>query len=169
MTYVIADLHFGHSAIIEYESRPFENAQAMDNELIQRWNKTVSKDDKVIVLGDVSFYGAEETKAIIQKLNGYKILVMGNHDTHHPVSWWLDVGFDQVSQYPIIVDEFYILSHEPMYTNRNMPYGNIFGHVHGRPEYVDVSSQTFCVSVERIDYTPIAMEEIKARMKEKRK
>jgi calcineurin-like phosphoesterase family protein len=42
-----------------------------------------------------------------------------------------------------------------------MPYANIFGHVHANPIYKDFSPQSFCVSVERINYTPISFEEIK--------
>lgn len=39
-----------------------------------------------------------------------------------------------------------------------------FGHVHGNPEYNDYSKQHFCVSCERIDYTPIEMKEIVNRI-----
>jgi calcineurin-like phosphoesterase family protein len=45
-----------------------------------------------------------------------------------------------------------------------MPYANIFGHVHGNPAYKDYSSQSFCVSVERINYTPILFEDIRLAM-----
>ena len=54
---------------------------------------------------------------------------------------WNTVGFDIVCAYPIIIDEWFILSHEPLYTNTNMPYANIFGHVHGNPEYSNFSKQ----------------------------
>lgn len=48
-----------------------------------------------------------------------------------------------------------MLSHEPLYINRNMPYANIYGHVHGNMTYQSITSQSACVSVERIKYTPI--------------
>ena len=44
---------------------------------------------------------------------------------------------------------------------QNMPYANIFGHVHANPIYKDFSEQSFCVSVERINYTPVSFDEIK--------
>ena len=37
-----ADPHFGHTNIIRYENRPFDSAEEMDQELIRRWNETVS-------------------------------------------------------------------------------------------------------------------------------
>ena len=45
-----------------------------------------------------------------------------------------------------------------------MPYGNLFGHVHGNPAYADASAQSCCVCVERTDYRPISFEEVKRRM-----
>jgi calcineurin-like phosphoesterase family protein len=115
-------------------------------------------------LGDFAFSGSERVTEILSKLNGYKILVLGNHDRGRSVSWWTSSGFDEVSAYPIILDEFYILSHEPMYINENMPYANFFGHVHANPIYADYSRQSFCVSVERINYAPIEFNDIKRKM-----
>ena len=48
-----------------------------------------------------------------------------------------------------------MLSHEPLYICGSMPYANLYGHVHSSPTYRSVSSQSACVSVERINYTPI--------------
>jgi len=115
------------------------------------------------VLGDFSFHGADATRAIIKILYGNKILIMGNHD-YRSVKWWYKAGFLEVYKYPIIVDDFFILSHEPMYVNKNMPYANIFGHVHNRPEYNTDSAQTYCVSVERINYMPIEFDKVKKIM-----
>lgn len=161
--FMISDMHFGHENIIKYENRPFINAIEMDNNIIKNWNATIKANDKVFVLGDVSFYDKEKTKAILDKLNGVKVLVLGNHDNARSTEWWYEVGFDEVYKYPIIYDNFYILSHEPVYLNENMPYGNIHGHIH-HLKYD--SKQFFNVSVECINYTPIKFEDIKARMQD---
>ena len=162
--WIIADPHFGHKSIIEYENRPFNSVEEMDKVMLTNWNKTIDKNDKVFLLGDFAFANSEETKQYINSLNGYKILVLGNHDLGHSVAWWLKAGFNEVSAYPIIVDEWYMFSHEPLYVNRNMPYANVFGHVHNNPAYADCSSRSFCVSVERISYTPIDFEVVKQRI-----
>ncbi|MBC8061180.1 MAG: metallophosphoesterase [Clostridiaceae bacterium] len=156
--FMISDMHFGDENIIKYENRPFENAKEMDDRIIENWNNTVSNNDKVFVLGDVSFYNKEKTTEIIKRLNGYKFLVIGNHDEGNTVSWWKEIGFDEVSRYPIIYNKFYILSHEPLYLNENMPYANIHGRIH-KLKYD--SKQFFNVSVECINYTPIDFENIK--------
>ena len=43
-------------------------------------------------------------------------------------------------------------------------WANIYAHVHNMAEYKDYTARTFCVSAERINYTPIDFEEIKAKM-----
>lgn len=159
-TFFIADTHFGHKSIIDYENRPFKNISDMDNILISNWNNTVSEDDTVFLLGDFSAYSQEETKKICNMLNGHKFLIMGNHDTESE-KYYYDCGFENVSRYPIIYENFWILSHEPMYININMPYANIFGHVHSNPIYKDFSERSYCVSAERTGYIPVDFQRIK--------
>lgn len=156
--FMISDMHFGDNNIIKYENRPFKNAEEMDNAIINNWNSVVKSDDKVFIIGDVSAYDKEKTTDIIRKLNGYKFLILGNHDMDRTISWWKEVGFDEVIEYPIVYNGFYILSHEPVYLSTNMPYANIHGHIH-HLKYD--SKQFFNVSVECISYTPIKFEDIK--------
>ena len=160
--YFIADLHFGDDNIRRYENRPFQNTGQMDEELIRRWNTAVTAKDQVYVLGDFGADGKEHE--VLEKLNGIIFLVKGNHDTKSS-EYYRNAGFQEVYDLPVIFSDFWILSHEPLYVNRNMPYANIFGHVHGSPVYSDYSSQHFCVSAERIDYTPILMEKIMEKIK----
>ncbi|MCU6793958.1 phosphoesterase [Paenibacillus sp. WQ 127069] len=157
--YVISDHHFGHTNIIDFESRPFRDADEMTETMIEKWNAVVTKDDKVIHLGDFSFLNKDKTANIVSRLNGYKTLILGNHDRGRSRSWWLDAGFDEVSENPIVYNGFYFLSHEPMYMNKHMPYVNVHGHIHGQ-KYE--GKQYINVSVEQWDYTPISFEQIKA-------
>ena len=59
--YLIADLHFGHTNVIEYEQRPFNSVQEMDEALIKLWNSIVKSDDLVYVLGDFTLSRRMET------------------------------------------------------------------------------------------------------------
>ena len=80
--YVTSDLHFGHTNIIEYENRPFKDVEQMNNYLIEIWNEKVKVDDIVYILGDFSWYNGIKTNEILEKLNGQKILIRGNHDSN---------------------------------------------------------------------------------------
>lgn len=157
-TYFIADPHYGDERIRRYENRPFQNAREMDLEMINNWNGVVTDLDHVYVLGDFGAVGYEAE--LLSKLNGHKFLVKGNHDIRSNGEY-RRAGFEEVYDHPIIIDGFWILSHDALYVSSNMPYANIFGHVHNSPIIKDYSKQHFCVSVERIDYTPISFESIK--------
>ena len=78
--FFIADTHFGHKNIIEYENRPFETTEEMDNTVIENWNKTVKPKDRIWVLGDFVLSNKKRIVELIKLLNGYKIFVIGNHD-----------------------------------------------------------------------------------------
>ena len=162
-TFFIADTHFGEDNIRRYENRQFESTEEMDAALIKKWNSVVTSEDEVYILGD---FGAEKREAkVLSALNGTKYLVKGNHDVCSN-KHYRDAGFDEVYDMPVLYNVFWILSHEAIYMNSNMPYANLFGHVHNSPIVKDYSSQHFCVSVERIEYKPISFDEIKRKIKE---
>jgi calcineurin-like phosphoesterase family protein len=105
----------------------------MNETLIQKHNKKIKENDKVFILGDFCFANKENTKAIVSKLNGNLTLIMGNHDRARTRKWFLECGFNEVIEYPIILHDFFILSHEPVYLNKVMPYINLHGHLHDVP------------------------------------
>ena len=161
--FFVADTHFGHEAMIRFENRPFKDIRDMEQKIIKNWNETVAQEDRVFVLGDFAFGDKAEVTRLCRSLNGKKTLVLGNHDTQSP-GWYRECGFDEASAWPIIIEGFWILSHEPLYINENMPYANIFGHVHGNPTYKDFCRQSICVCVERSGYRPISFEDIRRRV-----
>lgn len=168
MIRIIGDTHFSDLGIIRYENRPFNNTKEMDETLIACWNNTVDPDDTVFHIGDVAFdLSVTEIKAIVSRLNGHKVLVLGNHDTES-IDAYRNIGFEEVYRYPIIVGGYFILSHEPLYMVNNSPYVNVFAHVHGNPAYKSVSTTSFCASCERIDYTPIKLESIRQSISRQR-
>ena len=157
MIYFIADTHFAEENIMQYENRPFDNVAMMNREIVDRWNSVVNEDDEVYVLGD--FGAAGQEALMLSQLKGKKYLVKGNHDIRSN-QYYREAGFEEVYDHPVIIRDFWILSHEPLYVNTNMPYANLFGHVHNSPIIKTFSKQHYCVSVERIDYTPISFDAI---------
>lgn len=167
-TFITSDPHFGHSNIIEYAQRPFKDKYEMDKTIIDNWNKFLKKEYLVYVLGDISFYGKDKTNEIIKNLNGYKVLIMGNHDRRKSITYWKNVGFDEVSKHPILVEDKYLLSHEPRYELAGKGlYYNIHGHIH----HLDINSDDkdiyFNVCVEKNNYKPWDFEVIKKRLEVK--
>ena len=161
----IGDTHFYHNNIIEYCNRPFKDVYEMNEQEVQNWNNTVSKNDKVFMVGDFALANKAKIIEIGQRLNGRKTLILGNHD-HESKYTYYEAGFEYVSRYPIIFEDLYIISHQPQFIQSHSMYANIFAHVHDSPEYTDCSPCSFCVSAERINYTPIEFNEIVRRMKD---
>lgn len=80
MIFFTSDTHFGHANIIRYCDRPFKDTDYMDQAIIENWNNTVSPEDTVFHLGDVALGNIDKSLACVSRLNGYKILKLGNHD-----------------------------------------------------------------------------------------
>ena len=153
--FIISDTHFGHENIIKYCNRPFSSVEEMDQTMIKRWNETVSNNDIIIHLGDFALCSRDRLKEIVSKLNGKKILIMGNHDNHSE-QFYRDVCFHTVSRFPIIYDNFYIMSHAPLQLTETTCYFNCYGHVHNDNKFVD-NATSRCYSVERTGYRPVLL------------
>lgn len=156
--YVISDTHFNHKNIIEYCNRPFKTVESMNEALINNWNGVVKPEDTVICLGDFALANKDETVALGQKLNGHKILILGNHD-HLTRSAYEEAGFENIIGEQVIFDfEKYgriQFSHHRV-PDENSHYINLYGHQHDKPTD---DEHHRCVSVEMINYTPILLEE----------
>lgn len=123
MRYFTSDTHFGHANIIKYCNRPFRTAGEMDRHIITEWNKIVKPEDTVYHLGDVAFTSPDWCKHIVENLNGYKILILGNHDRAEEKM--LERGFQEVHQsLQITLSDGTIanLSHYPYRGSANDPY-----------------------------------------------
>ena len=162
MTYFIGDCHFGDENILRIDNRPFSTVKEMDDAMIENWNSAVNDDDTIYVVGDFGAEGHEED--ILNKLKGTICLIRGNHDSASNKRY-RDAGFSEVYDKPIILDDYWIVSHKPMFVSKNSPYANIFAHVHDNPIYSTVSCRSYCVSASRIGYMPICFSFIKQCVK----
>lgn len=78
--FITSDLHLGHDAMISNKWRRFDSVKQMNKTIIENWNKTVSKNDTVYILGDFAL--GKDKLGYIKLLNGNKIFVKGNHDSN---------------------------------------------------------------------------------------
>ena len=157
--FFIADTHFGHDFIFKEMNRPFESLEKMDQAIVERWNKTVSSGDEVWILGDFSLRDFFATRRITEALNGYKILLRGNHDTRDD-DFYLKSGIKKIYDRPVLYEGKYLLSHEPIPLCEGTGFVNLYGHVHNKSEYPDFTKTSFCLCCERIDYMPVEFSKI---------
>ena len=148
-----ADLHLGHKNIAE--RRGFSSVEEHDNFIIGRWNEVVTKRDCTWILGDITME-TKEHYHLLDKMNGMKRVILGNHDSYKHVpellKHVLTVG-------ALVRHKGVFLSHCPVHPREleyRVPY-NVHGHIHdaevGDPRYI-------CVSLERIDYRPKTLGEL---------
>lgn len=188
MDFFISDTHFGHKRILELCNRPFDTVEQMNDWIVKRWNETVKPEDTVYHLGDVALGPIHESLANVKRLNGYKILIDGNHDRrfmnrHNPekaAHWekvYLDNGFaDVVSSEAVLVNGIYpaFLSHFPYdgdshdgdrYEDQRLYDGGtllIHGHTHSADIVTRSKNGTLQihVGVDAWAYKPVSSDEI---------
>jgi len=161
-TFLISDTHFSHNNVLTFKKENgtllregFHNIHHHDETLIDNWNRIVSPQDKVYHLGDVGFKNWTILSNILNRLNGTKVLIKGNHD-NFKASQYLQF-FKDIRAYHIL--DKAILSHVPIHPDSLSRWKvNLHGHTHGNnlpdKRYINLS-------VEQINYTPVNFEELR--------
>lgn len=165
-----ADLHFFHTNVIEYCRRPFKDIDDMHEAIVNGWNQRVSDRDLVWVIGDVAFASPKKVRPFIDRMDGYKILVRGNHDPKPKDC--LKMGFNAVIDGPLEVQIGglrCLVSHYPYHDPRDERYVErrpkdnglwlIHGHVHSEWKVKDRQINVGC---DAWDFKPIDTETIKS-------
>jgi calcineurin-like phosphoesterase family protein len=151
-----SDLHFWHKNIIKFSERPYDNLEQMHEHLLLNHNDYVDKDDIVIWGGDVGFGGTGVINEMLAEYNGYKILIVGNHDFNGKKLRKL--AFDETHLvYTIETPEVSMLfTHYPMY-NIPKPWVNIHGHLHAFPNPVSNHPRHVNINCEVHGYKPVSL------------
>ena len=181
-TFLVSDTHFGHLGVCKFmredgvtKLRPWDTAEAMDEEMIRRWNSVVRPSDKVYHLGDVVIN--RRALPTLARLNGDKVLIRGNHDIFRDTEY--REYFRELRAYHVL--NGMILSHIPVHEASLGRFGvNIHGHLHAnrvrRALGVDASTGAMiysdqvdvryhCVCVEQTDFEPILLEHVIKRIR----
>ena len=154
----ISDLHLSHNNMAI--KRGFKNYEEHDEYIIKTWNSIVSKKDVTYILGDVTFEKSKPYE-ILNRLNGIKKVILGNHDEPQHVPYLLQYVNNVCALKYLKHKEFgnIILSHAPIHP-QELEYRfklNIHGHVH---ENTLEDKRYINVSAEVIDYKPKLLSEL---------
>jgi calcineurin-like phosphoesterase family protein len=133
-----SDLHHMHNRIVEFTNRGESTTQENHTQwLTDVWNKNVSSGDLVYHLGDFSFAKKYDDIALfMQKLNGQKIFIKGNHDKRENldlmvkdglIAAWYDYKEIKLQDIPTV------LFHFPIASWHRQSHGaiHLHGHCHG--------------------------------------
>ena len=160
--FFIADLHLGHINMALH--RGFSTVEEHDEHIIEKYNSVVSKRDVTYILGDVTMEKSAPYP-LLDRLNGIKHVVLGNHDRRQDVKKLLEYveSVAGMIQYKGVM-----LTHCPIHP-MELDYRfnkNIHGHIHEKQVmkmldgWEEPDERYICVSCERVDYTPKTLEEL---------
>ena len=174
--FLVSDTHFGHTGVCRFtrndgvtKLRPWDSAEEMDEAMVKAWNERVKPNDKVYHLGDVVIN--RKALPILNRLNGDKVLIRGNHDIFKDEDY--TPYFRSLRGYHVM--NGMILSHIPIHSESLGRFGvNIHGHLHAdrvmlpgfNGKITDiVDTRYHCVCVEQTpDFAPILFEDVIARI-----
>ncbi|MDD5151276.1 MAG: metallophosphoesterase family protein [Flavobacterium sp.] len=181
MLFFTSDLHISHRNIIKYcpDTRGhFKSPEEMNDTMIYNWNSKISKDDDVIIIGDLSFTNTRETGIILKKMNGKKTLIFGNHDNRiREKTYFLDEYFVHYSDMmdAVIDDVRFIFCHYPHrelimkdYTFNDLQF-DIFlhGHKHSTSCILDDKNRMVMdIGMDSNNLIPHSIEEIMTKYQE---
>lgn len=156
-TYWTSDPHFNHAKIIEYCSRPYSSKEEMNEGLVKEFNQIVKPADTTYFLGDMSWGPFD-----FDRLNGKKILILGNHDDPSKLSPY----FEEMHYYLELKgflpkSNILAMMHYPIESWNKKFHGSVHlhGHTHGT---LDNSGMTrFDAGVDCWNMKPFCFDEIK--------
>ena len=170
MIYFTADTHYGHENVIRYENRPFQAAGEMDEALVENWNRRVSPEDEIYILGDFTLKGSEAANTLLERLQGHKHLIRGNHDGYVDRASFRREHFLWIKDYYELQyrGRWFILCHYPLLSWNGMGRGafQLHGHQHNGPHYNEDNRK---LGIARLDVgldaqtmAPVSIEELLA-------
>jgi calcineurin-like phosphoesterase family protein len=165
--FITSDTHFGHAKMLTFVHtdgtpvRPFSSVEEMHETMVERWNSVVNAGDTVYHLGDVAI--PRSGLRVLERLNGRKILIRGNHDIFKMADYAKYFYDIRGCHYR----DGMVFSHIPLHRDcfiSERYWGNVHGHLHRHTvKYEGVPDPFYfnaCVEVN--DFTPVAYECIKA-------
>lgn len=173
MIYYTADLHLGHENVIRYCDRPFSNAEEMGEAIVSNWNSVVREKDEVYIIGDVLFKLKNDSPLYLDRMNGTKHLITGNHDVRNLKKDRFRELFASVNDYLIIDDEGrkVVLFHYPIVEWDGYFRGayHIYGHIHNSDNTANRIMgnipNAFNAGVDLNDFTPQTLSQLIGRSK----
>lgn len=160
--YFTSDTHWFHANIVKHCHRPFDSVAEMNEVLIQAWNDKVPKNGVVFHCGDLSFGRPEDTVKIMNRLNGTKYLIKGNHDKNFNNKLKKCFGWIK-EKYVLKLDDGnrIVLSHCPFLTWDGSHRGtyHVHGHCHGTLKLEKTTRMDVGVDT-REDFAPYSYQEV---------
>lgn len=138
MNWYIADMHLGHTNVLRFDNRPFENIEVMNDVLVENWNHKVVENDDIWIVGDFCYRSGNDPSYFLRQLKGKKHLIVGNHDRATLNSKNALKHFVSIERIDYVKDsnKDVVMCHYPIAEWHGSRHGaiHIYGHIHSRVE-----------------------------------
>jgi calcineurin-like phosphoesterase family protein len=157
-TFFTADEHYGHTNIIKYCNRPFDNVDQMDDFIIANHNMVVGESDTVIHGGDFTLSKKPTAQNYVRRLNGKHIFLSGSHD------YWLGKKYEAKILEWKEEKRQTIICHYCMRTWHRSHFNSwhLYGHSHGTLPPI---GKSWDIGVDNNNFYPLSFEQIKQIMR----
>lgn len=176
MIYFTSDLHFFHDREFIWEPRGFSSEQEMRKAQVEEWNRVVSKEDDIYMLGDFCLgQDKEAVKELVSSLPGKIHIIIGNHDTAAKLEMYrklpnvVEIAYATVLTYK---KRRYYLSHYKTDTS-NLESDpktcviNLHGHIHSKQIFAEDKPYNINVSMDAQQGRIISIEEVREQFQRK--
>ena len=147
-TFFTSDWHVNHFNCIKFDNRPFQSLHEMHEKLISNFNKHVPENGITYFLGDIATGPTEIVHSVISRLNGTKVVIVGNHDK--ATTSMYNCGFDVVLNTATIYvcGQKVTMSHCPLFGVYREDTTGMHGNTKGENWHGEVKNAMFTVKDE---------------------
>lgn len=168
--FITSDLHFCHDREFIFKPRGFDSIDEMNSSIVEHWNSIVDANDLVYILGDLMLKDNERGIKYINSLNGFKYLILGNHDTNSRIELYksqivnlVNISYAEMLNYS---GYHFFLTHYPCITGslekeslKKMTC-NLFGHTHSKNKFYNDMPFMYNVALDAHDCKPVLLDDI---------
>ena len=178
MIYFTSDWHFCHNKPFIYESRGFKSIEEMNEIIIENHNRVVKEEDIIYCLGDCMLNDNQKGMECINRLNGHKVIIRGNHCTNTRIELYKNLPNTEVKGWVDMLkygNYHFYLSHYPTITSNHdedRPLKqiilNLHGHTHDCRKFYQDNPTMYNVALDAHNNTPVSIDQIIKDIKAKR-
>jgi len=184
MNFFTSDIHFSDVETMKHDDRPFKSIKEYDKQTIKTWNKMMTKNDTLYVVGDLFDCNHKNSELYkiaapyFKKIKANIVLILGNNEDRI-IEYFFDGSFKRFKDYCLSIgikdvkknlklkfggEKFYLI-HKPI--DKIEGYVNIVGHLHrSRGMWYSFGLNVSC---DLNHYRPYSEDDILFQLNEKKK
>lgn len=148
----------------------------MNQAIVERWNSVVQPEDIVYILGDIMLNNNDEGIRLFNSLNGYKRIILGNHDTATRQALYKECEKVESVELAAMLKYrgyHFFMTHYPCLTGNLEKESlkqctlNLYGHTHQQTNFFHDLPYVYHVGVDSHNCTPVDIDTVLKEMYDK--